>query len=140
MSEKRQTLNERFTDLADIISEGMGTWPVSTVALVLIIAWTVFCAFTQGPGWWYSPFYNFPLNLVTTIAELFIGFLIAAAANRVERRHDALLEQIKAHASADLHTTEHDAETNKQAEQKIDMLARDIQFIKHMLAKGVVES
>jgi hypothetical protein len=37
------------------------------------------------PGWLSSTGFNFPINLVSTLAELFIGFLIGAASNRSER-------------------------------------------------------
>ena len=70
----------------------MGQWWVSVVSAILIIGWTLYCIGTQGPGWWYGTFYNLPLNLVTTVIELFVGFLIAAAANRVEKRNKELQE------------------------------------------------
>lgn len=130
---EKRTLNERFTDLADIISEGMGKWWVSMIAALLIILWTLYCMFTQGTGWWYGLFYNMPLNLCTTIAELFIGFLIAAAANRVERRHDQLLYEIKARASADLHVTAEDAETNKAAKEDIEAIKHELVAIREAL-------
>lgn len=132
MSDKR-TLNERFTDLADIISEMMGKWWVSVISALLIMLWTLYCMSTQGPSWWYGQFYNFPLNLVTTIAELFIGFLIAAAANRVERRHDQLLFEIKARASADLQITGQNVEMNKRHEEVLDAMRADIAAIKERL-------
>jgi uncharacterized membrane protein len=129
------TIDERFTDLADIISEKMGRWWVSVVSALLIITWTLYCMFTQGPGWWYGIFYNLPLNLVTTIAELFIGFLIAAAANRVERRHELLLREIKGHTRADEATTKRDAEVNKKSEEEIAALREDIRAIKEAVLK-----
>lgn len=88
-----KSLDERFTDFADTISEVMGKWWVSVIAFVLIVAWTLYCATTQGPGWWYGTFYNLPLNLVTTCIELFVGFLLASAANRVEHRNKSILDQ-----------------------------------------------
>lgn len=62
--------------------------PANIVAwLVFVIGWTCLLAFggprlASGswlPAWFASQGYNFPLNLVTTVAELFIGFLVAAA-------------------------------------------------------------
>jgi uncharacterized membrane protein len=89
-------MNDKFTDLADLVSEQMGKWYVSFIAFLLVTAWTIYCISTQGSGWWYGTFYNLPLNLVTTLAELWIGFLLAAAANRTEKRnrqlHDKLLQ------------------------------------------------
>jgi hypothetical protein len=46
------------------------------------------------PGWFTGTAFNFPLNLVTTVAELFIGFLVAAAANRSERNLELTLAAI----------------------------------------------
>ena len=46
------------------------------------------------PGWFTGTAFNFPLNLFTTVAELFIGFLVAAAANRSERNLELTLEAI----------------------------------------------
>ena len=36
-----------------------------------------------------------PLNLITTVAELFIGFLVGAASNRSERNLEATLGRIE---------------------------------------------
>ena len=46
------------------------------------------------PTWFTSQGYNFPLNLITTVAELFIGFLVATAANRAQNALTALLDKI----------------------------------------------
>jgi hypothetical protein len=45
--------------------------------------------------------FNFPLNLITTVAELFIGFLVAAAANRSQTALSALLGHIRAGVERD---------------------------------------
>jgi hypothetical protein len=62
------------------------------VWLVLVAGWTLLFAThiinanaNFLPGWFTGTTFNFPLNLVTTVAELFIGFLVAAAANRSKR-------------------------------------------------------
>jgi hypothetical protein len=47
------------------------------------------------PAWFTSTGYNFPLNLVTTVAELYIGFLVGAASNRSERNLEDTLAQIE---------------------------------------------
>ena len=47
------------------------------------------------PAWFTSQGFNFPLNLVTTVAELFIGFLVGAASNRSERNLEATLGRIE---------------------------------------------
>lgn len=77
-----------FQKVADYVSEAMGR-PANIIAwLVFVIGWT--CPFALGgprlasgswlPAWFASQGYNFPLNLVTTVAELFIGFLVAGRA------------------------------------------------------------
>jgi hypothetical protein len=77
-----------FLKFANWISEAMGR-PVNIAFwFVLVVAWTLIFALggphlasgTWLPAWFTSLGYNFPLNLVTTVAELFIGFLVAAAA------------------------------------------------------------
>jgi low affinity Fe/Cu permease len=71
------------------------------VWLVLVIVWTLLFALhivsanaNVLPSWFTGPAFNFPLNLATTVAELFIGFLVAAAANRSERNLQLTLEAI----------------------------------------------
>ncbi len=69
---------------------------------VLVVAWTLIFALggpklSSGswlPTWFTSQGYNFPLNLITTVAELFIGFLVATAANRAQNALTALLDKI----------------------------------------------
>jgi hypothetical protein len=68
---------------------------------VLVVSWTsLFAAHVVSananflPGWFTGTAFNFPLNLVTTVAELFIGFLVAAAANRSERNLELTLAAI----------------------------------------------
>lgn len=69
--------------------------------LVLVVGWTLlFAAHIVSananflPGWFTGTAFNFPLNLITTVAELFIGFLVAAAANRSERNLELTLAAI----------------------------------------------
>lgn len=97
-----ERVNERFIDFADLISAFMGTPANILFWLLVVLAWFVAFAThpdlqnsTFLPSWFTSNSFNFPLNSITTLAELYIGFLIAAAANRVERRNDALLEKIE---------------------------------------------
>jgi hypothetical protein len=54
------------------------------------------------PGWFTSTGYNFLLNLITTVAELFIGFLVAAAANRAQDALTVLLAHIRAGLERDV--------------------------------------
>ena len=92
-----------FERIADYVSAAMGRPTNIVVWLVLVIAWTglfaghlVNPAGTFLPAWFTSQGFNFPLNLVTTVAELFIGFLVAAASNRSERNLDRTLAAIGA--------------------------------------------
>jgi low affinity Fe/Cu permease len=96
---KRPTAFDRF---ADWVSEAMGR-PLNIIFwFVLVVVWTLIFALgshklSDGswlPGWFTSQGYNFPLNLVTTVAELFIGFLVATAANRAQNALTALLDKI----------------------------------------------
>lgn len=89
-----QHLGERFTDIADWVSSAMGTPTNIILWLILVLGWTLVFAIHPAlqnanflPSWFTSQVYNFPLNLITTVAELFIGFLVAAASNRIERRN-----------------------------------------------------
>ena len=45
-------------------------------------------------AWFTSQFSVLPLNLITTVAELFIGFLVATAANRSQNTLTTLLDKI----------------------------------------------
>lgn len=92
-----------FERIADYVSAAMGRPTNIMIWLFLVIAWTVLFASglvnpagTFLPSWFTSQGFNFPLNLVTTVAELFIGFLVAAASNRSERNLKATLAGIAA--------------------------------------------
>jgi hypothetical protein len=71
-----------FQRIADRVSYGMGTPLNIAIWIVLVLGWTLLFALSssksiQGgtflPAWFTSTGYNFPLNLVTTVAELYIG-------------------------------------------------------------------
>jgi low affinity Fe/Cu permease len=92
-----------FERIADYVSAAMGRPANIMVWLALVTGWTVLFASgvvnpagTFLPGWFTSQGFNFPLNLITTVAELFIGFLVAAASNRSERNLEATLAAIAA--------------------------------------------
>jgi low affinity Fe/Cu permease len=98
-----------FLKFANWVSEAMGK-PVNIVFwFVLVAAWTLVFALggrhlasgTWLPAWFTSTGFNFPLNLITTVAELFIGFLVAAAANRAQDALTVLLAQIRAAVERD---------------------------------------
>lgn len=87
-----------FNRIADYVSAAMGRPANIIVWLVLVVTWTAMGPYLARhpflPAWSVSTGWNFPLNLVTTVAELFIGFLVAAAANRSERNLEATLAAI----------------------------------------------
>lgn len=96
---QRPTPFDRF---ADWVSEAMGRPLNIAFWFVLVVTWTLIFALggpklasgTWLPAWFTSQGYNFPLNLITTVAELFIGFLVATAANRAQNALTALLDKI----------------------------------------------
>ena len=96
---KRPTTFDRF---ADWVSEAMGRPLNIAFWFVLVVTWTLIFALggpklSSGswlPIWFTSQGYNFPLNLITTVAELFIGFLVATAANRAQNALTVLLDKI----------------------------------------------
>ena len=97
-----------FERVADYVSAAMGRPANIMVWLLLVIGWTSLFAFkivpASGsflPGWFTSQGFNFPLNLITTVAELFIGFLVAAASNRSERNLERTLAAIQASEDRD---------------------------------------
>ncbi len=96
---ERPTAFDRF---ADWVSEAMGRPLNIAFWFVLVVTWTLIFALgghrlasgTWLPHWFTSQGYNFPLNLITTVAELFIGFLVATAANRAQNALTELLDKI----------------------------------------------
>ena len=90
-----------FDRIADYVSAAMGRPTNIMIWLVLVVGWTALFAThivsanaNFLPTWFTGTAFNFPLNLVTTVAELFIGFLVAAAANRSERNLELTLAAI----------------------------------------------
>lgn len=122
----RESAFQRF---ADWVSDAMGRPTNIVFWAVLITIWTCIFAFggphlaggTWLPAWFTSQGFNFPLNLVTTVAELFIGFLVATAANRAQLALTVLLTKIQTE------TDEIDAlvkENTDLTRQVHDMVAR----------------
>jgi len=95
----RNRLKSRYGRFCDWVSEAMGRPLNITFWFVAIVVWTGIFAFGNShlasgawmPAWFTSTGYNFPLNLITTVAELFIGFLVGTAANRSQNALTALL-------------------------------------------------
>jgi low affinity Fe/Cu permease len=99
-----------FLKFANWVSEAMGRPANIVFWFVLVALWTLVFAVggphlasgTWLPAWFTSTGYNFPLNLITTVAELFIGFLVAAAANRAQDALTVLLAHIRAGVERDV--------------------------------------
>lgn len=93
----------RFQRFADWVSDAMGRPTNIAFWAVIVTTWTCVFAFggphlasgTWLPAWFTSQGFNFPLNLITTVAELFIGFLVATAANRAQLALTVLLTRIQ---------------------------------------------
>jgi low affinity Fe/Cu permease len=90
-----------FDKVADWVSFAMGRPKNIIFWLVLVLGWTLIFAThivsataNFMPAWFTGQSYNFPLNIVTTVAELFIGFLVAAAANRSEKALSTIINHI----------------------------------------------
>lgn len=89
-----------FQRIADRVSYAMGTPTNIIIWLLAVGTWIALGPYIAGhnflPGWFTSNSFNFPLNTVTTIAELYIGFLVGASSNRSERNLEATLRRISA--------------------------------------------
>ncbi len=87
-----------FQRVADRVSFAMGTPTNIVIWLLAVGTWIAFGPYIAGhnflPAWFTSNSFNFPLNTVTTIAELYIGFLVGASSNRSERNLEATLGRI----------------------------------------------
>jgi low affinity Fe/Cu permease len=98
-----------FLRFANWVSEAMGRPTNIAFWFVAVVVWTLIFALggphlasgTWLPAWFTSTGYDFPLNLITTVAELFIGFLVAAAANRAQDALTVLLAHIRATVERD---------------------------------------
>jgi hypothetical protein len=86
--------------IADKVSFGMGTPQNIVFWLVVVATWIAlgpyFAHHSFLPAWFTSNGFNFPFNTVTTILEMFIGYLVGASANRSERNLEATLALISA--------------------------------------------
>lgn len=82
-------INNIFLTVADTVSYAMGTPGNIIFWIILVGLWfsygPIIAKSSFLPSWFTSNMFNFPLNTVTTLVELFIGFLVAASANRNER-------------------------------------------------------
>lgn len=122
LSEK---INNRFLKLADAVSFGMGT-PTNILFWILaVLVWVGLGATQQDlfkntnflPAWFTSNAWNFPLNTITTLVEMYVGFLVAAATNRSERELRKIIKSIK-------YTIDKVETINKNQNEILDMLVR----------------
>lgn len=83
---------EFFQRLADKISYILTTWQNFVFWVVLTTLWValgpVIAQHNFMPEWFTSTSFNFPLNTITTLAELFIGFLLGVNAVRIQKQQD----------------------------------------------------
>ena len=90
----------RFMRAADRVSYAMGTWQNIVVWIILVGTWFALGPYLAHhsvlPAWFTSNNFNFPLNTVTTIAELYIGFLVGASTNRTERNNRNQADRMEA--------------------------------------------
>ena len=93
---RNKTLDERFTALADKVSIYMGVWQTTVVALIFLLIWI-----SLGAPMNWSDTWQLMANTPTTWLELFIGFLLAAAANRSQRQLEKILKHLTATVQRD---------------------------------------
>lgn len=75
-------INTTFTNIADIVSEAVGTWWVTGASVIVVLIWLA-----SGPFFHWSDTWQLLINTPTTVLEMWLGFLCCAAANRVEKRN-----------------------------------------------------
>jgi hypothetical protein len=100
-TKKKKSFNDRFVDFADKVSYGIGTpLNIGFWVFAMIIWFAIFIIHPElssknfMPAWFTSTSFNFPLNTVTTLMELYIGFLVAAATNRAQRALTSLFNHM----------------------------------------------
>jgi low affinity Fe/Cu permease len=123
-----------FLRFANWISEAMGRPPNIIFWFILITIWT--CIFAFGgpklesgswlPSWFTSQGFNFPLNLITTVAELFIGFLVAAAANRAQEALTTLILHIKQALDNDVILEKQIVANDKHVDYQLQVIAKHL--------------
>jgi low affinity Fe/Cu permease len=123
-----------FLRFANWISEVMGEPPNIIFWFILVTIWT--CIFAFGgpklasgswlPAWFTSQGFNFPLNLVTTVAELFIGFLVAAAANRAQGALTTLILHIKQALDNDVALEQQIIANDKSVDHQLQVIAKHL--------------
>jgi CRP/FNR family transcriptional regulator, cyclic AMP receptor protein len=120
-AEQEPTLGER---IAEVSTQASGTMTFFLINAALFAVWIA--ANTLFPTVLHFDPYPFAfLTLSVSLEAIFLSILVLISQNR--------------QAAYDRRLNEHDAAINRQAEQKISDLSHDVQSIKRMLAKAVVE-
>jgi low affinity Fe/Cu permease len=123
-----------FLRAANWVSEAMGRPANIIFWFVLVVIWTSIFAFggphlaggTWLPAWFTSQGFNFPLNLITTVAELFIGFLVAAAANRSQQALTELIVHIKQALDNDVALEQQIIDNDNHIDHQLQVIAKHL--------------
>jgi hypothetical protein len=144
MNDEEEPTN-RFVRIADRVSYAMGTWQNIVVWFILVGIWFALGPYISKhsilPGWFTSNNFNFPLNTVTTIAELYIGFLVGASTNRTERhnrmqadRMEALEHLIHEELRRNTETTDNAYAIADQVKAQMPVLLETHDYLQRLLA------
>ena len=90
-------MNDKFTDIADNVSDWAGRWQVVVASTIFIIIWL-----SLGPYFHWSDSWQLSMNSPITLVELYLAIFTLAAANRVEKRNRQLLEKIEAYEEQEI--------------------------------------
>jgi hypothetical protein len=135
----------RFAHIADRVSYAMGTWQNIVVWIILVGTWFALGPYLAHhsvlPAWFTSNNFNFPLNTVTTIAELYIGLLVGASTNRTERHNrsqadpmETLENPIHKELKRNTEITDHAQTITKQVQAQVPLLERTHAPVERLLA------
>lgn len=83
-------IDEYFTKLTDQVTESVGNWKASAMAIIAVLCW-----FIAGPFMGWSDTWQLYINTPTTIVEMFLGLWSLSSQNRVEKHIFEMLENIK---------------------------------------------
>jgi uncharacterized membrane protein len=134
-----------FVRVADRVSYAMGTWQNIVVWIILVGTWFALGPYLAThsflPSWFTSNDFNFPLNTVTTIAELYIGFLVGASTNRTERhnheqadRMEALEKLIHTELQRNSNATEDARAIAAEVKAQVPVVLETHDYLKRLLA------
>lgn len=113
-------MNKFFNKLSDQISYVITTWHNFLFWVIAVLIWFILGPLIAHahflPAWFTSNAFNFPLNTVTTLAELYIGFLVGRNTNRTSDQLTEHIDNMKGeidHMQNDLDTIIDYVKTNK---------------------------